>query len=80
MAKKVSVAEIRRHGTQHDIWIVVNGEVYDMTEFAPEHPGGEESKPTTVTSVSQQVLTQQSFINTPVEMLPRRTTRYIPRP
>ncbi|RKL43033.1 hypothetical protein BFJ72_g4446 [Fusarium proliferatum] len=42
MAEKVSVAEIRQHGTQQDIWIVVNGEVYDMTEFAPEHPGGEE--------------------------------------
>ncbi|KAF5981650.1 CYB2-lactate dehydrogenase cytochrome b2 [Fusarium coicis] len=49
MAKKVSVAEIRRHGTQEDLWIVVNGEVYDMTEFAPEHPGGEESTLDTTT-------------------------------
>jgi cytochrome b involved in lipid metabolism len=46
MAKKVSVAEIRQHGIQEDVWIVVNGEVFDMTEYAPEHPGGEESKST----------------------------------
>ncbi|KAF5640790.1 CYB2-lactate dehydrogenase cytochrome b2 [Fusarium sp. NRRL 52700] len=43
MAKKVSVEETHQHETNEDIWIVVNGEVYDMTEFAPEHPGGEES-------------------------------------
>ncbi|KAK2680341.1 Cytochrome b5-like heme/steroid binding domain [Fusarium oxysporum f. sp. vasinfectum] len=42
MARKVSVAETRQHGIQEDVWIVVNGEVFDMTQFAPEHPGGQE--------------------------------------
>lgn len=56
MARKVSVAEIRQHGIQEDVWIVVNGEVFDMTQFVPEHPGGEESKPTTASSLSQQAI------------------------
>jgi len=37
---KVSVSEIDKHATADDCWIVVNGKVYDLTTFAPEHPGG----------------------------------------
>jgi L-lactate dehydrogenase (cytochrome) len=39
----VSVEEISKHNTPGDCWIVVNGKVWDITEFAPEHPGGGES-------------------------------------
>ena len=46
---KVSVAEIDKHATADDCWIVVNGKVYDLTTFAPEHPGGPDSKPPTNT-------------------------------
>jgi len=43
--KLVSVAEIRKHSTKEDCWIVVDGKIWDVTEFAPEHPGGGNSKP-----------------------------------
>jgi L-lactate dehydrogenase (cytochrome) len=43
MARKVAASEILQHNRRDDVWIVVDGEVYDMTEFAPEHPGGQES-------------------------------------
>ncbi|KAI9829069.1 MAG: hypothetical protein M1832_000092 [Thelocarpon impressellum] len=36
----ISVAEISRHDSPSDIWIVVDGRVYDVTDFAPSHPGG----------------------------------------
>jgi L-lactate dehydrogenase (cytochrome) len=39
----VSVEEISKHNTPDDCWIVVDGKVWDITEFAPEHPGGGES-------------------------------------
>lgn len=39
----VSVEEISKHNTPEDCWIVVDGKVWDITEFAPEHPGGGES-------------------------------------
>jgi L-lactate dehydrogenase (cytochrome) len=44
MARKVTTLEILQHNKGDDVWIVVDGEVYDMTAFAPEHPGGQESK------------------------------------
>ena len=44
MSKTVSVDEVARHDKISDVWIVVNGIVYDMTEFAPQHPGGPESE------------------------------------
>ncbi|KAH9820960.1 L-lactate dehydrogenase (cytochrome) like protein [Teratosphaeria destructans] len=40
--KLISVAEISQHNTPDDCWIVVDGRVWDMTEFAPDHPGGGE--------------------------------------
>lgn len=43
MARKVSTQEIAKHTHEDDIWIVVNGKVYDVTKFAPSHPGGAES-------------------------------------
>ncbi|KAL8711585.1 MAG: hypothetical protein Q9220_003995 [cf. Caloplaca sp. 1 TL-2023] len=38
--KLLSTEEIAKHNTAEDLWIVVDGQVWDMTEFAPEHPGG----------------------------------------
>ena len=43
MARKITTQVILQHNKLDDVWIVVDGEVYDMTEFAPEHPGGAES-------------------------------------
>jgi hypothetical protein len=43
MAKQISTQEIAKHAYENDIWIVVNGKVYDVTKFAPDHPGGAES-------------------------------------
>lgn len=44
MTRKVSTQEISQHANEEDTWIVVNGKVYDVTKFAPRHPGGAESK------------------------------------
>ncbi len=40
----VKASEVQQHNKVDDIWIVVDGKVYDMTRFAPEHPGGVEGK------------------------------------
>ncbi|RAH47497.1 FMN-dependent alpha-hydroxy acid dehydrogenase family protein [Aspergillus brunneoviolaceus CBS 621.78] len=36
----VSVKEVETHSLETDIWIIVNRKVYDVTKFAPIHPGG----------------------------------------
>ncbi|KAI4169617.1 MAG: hypothetical protein LQ343_005556 [Gyalolechia ehrenbergii] len=38
--KILSTEEISKHNTAKDLWIVVDGQVWDLTNFAPEHPGG----------------------------------------
>ncbi|KAH7165257.1 FMN-dependent dehydrogenase-domain-containing protein [Dactylonectria macrodidyma] len=42
MRRTVTAHEVARHNKTDDVWIVVDGEVFDMTEFVPEHPGGPE--------------------------------------
>ena len=44
--KLLSTEEIAKHNSIDDCWIVVDGQVWDLTEFAPEHPGGAGSENT----------------------------------
>jgi cytochrome b involved in lipid metabolism len=34
---------VAQHSTTDDCWIIVNGGVYDVTEYVPFHPGGEQA-------------------------------------
>jgi len=33
-------SEVANHSTQDDIWVVIDGRVYDVSAWAPHHPGG----------------------------------------
>ncbi|GAA6012611.1 hypothetical protein JCM11491_005453 [Sporobolomyces phaffii] len=33
-------SEVEKHASSDSLWVIVNGNAYDLTEFAPEHPGG----------------------------------------
>ena len=38
--EKFSSAEVAKHNTEEDMYLVIDNEVYDVTTFAPTHPGG----------------------------------------
>jgi flavocytochrome c len=38
--RKVSHVELELHSTPDDCWVAIHGVVYDLTEFAVEHPAG----------------------------------------
>eukprot|EP00871_Galdieria_phlegrea_P005879 jgi/Galph1/779/GphlegSOOS_G5572.1 len=40
--KQYSMLEVSQHCFRHDAWIVVNGKVYNVTDFLDDHPGGED--------------------------------------
>jgi len=41
MSKVYSWEEVKKHNKLTDLWIVINGKIYDVTPFVDEHPGGE---------------------------------------
>ncbi|PLB54885.1 cytochrome B2 [Aspergillus steynii IBT 23096] len=41
--RSVSTREIARHNGADDCWLVVNNQVWDLSDFAPNHPGGAET-------------------------------------
>ncbi|KAK4046261.1 hypothetical protein OIV83_006184, partial [Microbotryomycetes sp. JL201] len=32
--------DVAKHNSKDDLWMIINGKVYDLTTFAPNHPGG----------------------------------------
>ncbi|KAF2791382.1 hypothetical protein K505DRAFT_363876 [Melanomma pulvis-pyrius CBS 109.77] len=40
MAKVFDYAEVAQHNTAASCWVILYGNVYDVTDFIPEHPGG----------------------------------------
>jgi cytochrome b involved in lipid metabolism len=43
MSKRFSVADVASHKTANDLYIIVDEDVYDLTNFQEEHPGGKKS-------------------------------------
>lgn len=38
----IMISEIAQHATEDDCWMAVEGNVYDVTDFISQHPGGDE--------------------------------------
>ena len=39
----ITLAEVQQANSPAKCWTIVNGNVYDVTNFAPKHPGGKEA-------------------------------------
>ena len=38
--RKYTAAQVEKHSTPEDCWLIVHEKVYDVTSFVPRHPGG----------------------------------------
>lgn len=39
-SKNYSIADVSKHDSGKDCWLVINNNVYDVSSFLSEHPGG----------------------------------------
>lgn len=37
-----TAADVAEHATGNDCWTIIEGNVYDITDYIPRHPGGDE--------------------------------------
>lgn len=44
MSKTFSAADVASHNKATDLYIIVDEDVYDLTAFQENHPGGKKSK------------------------------------
>ncbi|KXS12594.1 putative acyl-CoA dehydrogenase [Gonapodya prolifera JEL478] len=40
MSRSFTASEVSQHSSPSDAWIIIDSEVFDVTKFADEHPGG----------------------------------------
>jgi cytochrome-b5 reductase len=36
--REIALLEVYRHKKKNDLWLIVNGKVYDVTKFIVNHP------------------------------------------
>ncbi|KAK4688773.1 L-lactate dehydrogenase (cytochrome), partial [Tremellales sp. Uapishka_1] len=36
----IPFSEVQKHASADDCWVIIDGRIYDLTEFAADHPGG----------------------------------------
>ncbi|MES2135302.1 MAG: cytochrome b5-like heme/steroid binding domain-containing protein [Patescibacteria group bacterium] len=39
----ITGADVAKHASRNDCWSTINGNVYDLTSWIPNHPGGEQA-------------------------------------
>ena len=44
MSKTFSKDDVAAHKSKEDLYIIVDEDVYDLTKFQDEHPGGQKSE------------------------------------
>jgi cytochrome b involved in lipid metabolism len=47
--RRLTMKDVAAHNTPEDMWMVIDNEVYDVTDFRDEHPGGAKSMFTRMT-------------------------------
>ncbi|KAK4154354.1 putative membrane bound hemo protein [Chaetomidium leptoderma] len=40
--KQLTYQDVAEHNTKKDLYVVIHDQIYDVTKFVDEHPGGEE--------------------------------------
>lgn len=51
MANTFKASDVASHNKPTDLWIIVDEDVYDLTKFQEEHPGGKKSEQSCKTRV-----------------------------
>jgi len=57
MSKTLLASDVASHNKPDNLWVIVDEQVYDLTKFQEEHPGGKKSQCSLLATLSASMLT-----------------------
>ncbi len=57
MSQTLSASDVASHNKPDNLWVIVDEQVYDLTKFQEEHPGGKKSQCSLSVKLSSSALT-----------------------
>ncbi|XP_045451829.1 cytochrome b5-like isoform X2 [Melitaea cinxia] len=43
MTQVIALEEVKKHRSKSSVWIIIHNDIYDVSKFLEEHPGGEDA-------------------------------------
>lgn len=74
-SKEFTLADVAKHNKKDDVWVIVDGQVLDVTSFLPDHPGGEKA---ILLYAGRDATEEFNMLHDPKVWLPRSYTKNFP--
>jgi hypothetical protein len=71
--KVFDLEEVKKHSREDDCWLVVEGDVFDVTDFLDEHPGGFDIIISNTGTLIKQFFTSQPLNNLMAQFVQQAT-------
>ena len=55
MSQTFATTDVASHNKPDSLWVIVDEDVYDLTKFQDEHPGGKKSRLPAVVEMGKQL-------------------------
>ena len=62
----ITMEQVKEHNTKKDMWVVLDGYVYDLTQYIFNHPGGSNCFTTNIKDITNQFMAVHPHVDSAI--------------